>query len=176
MVDLGIRTSPEICVEREFVGLTVAQPVDRMLRSSHDFRFDFHGAIVFCCCICCCRRSVFPLRIPNPEDHIGRKDFLPVEPQGDLYFLFRLSESRFRLKSLLHLVWVRQIHPEPQKRKYSPSEVRITFSKGCFSPKKQRARGSFQIGSKATVADVPVPEKYSRHFAVPPRQFGEEIL
>ena len=29
-----------------------------------------------------------------PTDHIGRKDFLPVKPQGGLSFLFRLSEPR----------------------------------------------------------------------------------
>ena len=28
-----------------------------------------------------------------PTDHIGRKDFLPVKPQG-VSFLFRLSEPR----------------------------------------------------------------------------------
>jgi hypothetical protein len=27
--------------------------------------------------------------------HFGRKDFLPVEAQGGLSFLFRLSEPRF---------------------------------------------------------------------------------
>ena len=36
----------------------------------------------------------FPFRMA-PTDHIGRKDFLPVEPQGGLSFLFRLSEPRF---------------------------------------------------------------------------------
>ena len=30
-----------------------------------------------------------------PPDDFGRKDFLPVEPQGGLSFLFRLSEPRF---------------------------------------------------------------------------------
>src|SRR5271165_4871584 len=40
----------------------------------------------------------------------GRKDFLPVEPQGGLSFLFRLSETQVRLKSLLYLVWLR---PDP---------------------------------------------------------------
>ena len=37
----------------------------------------------------------FPSRIPTSKDHFGRKDFLPVEPQSGLSFLFRLSEPRF---------------------------------------------------------------------------------
>jgi hypothetical protein len=43
----------------------------------------------------------------------GRKDFLPVEPQGGLSFLFRLSGTQVRLKSLLVLSGSRQIHSEP---------------------------------------------------------------
>ena len=38
-----------------------------------------------------------------PTDYFGRKVFLPVEPQGGLSFLFRLSETQVRLKSLLSL-------------------------------------------------------------------------
>ncbi len=38
------------------------------------------------------RRVAF--RMP-PTNYSGRKDFLPVEPQGGLSFLFRLSEPRF---------------------------------------------------------------------------------
>jgi hypothetical protein len=43
--------------------------------------------------ICCCRIHPFPFGVPS-TDHFGRKDFLPVEPQGGLSFLFRLSEPR----------------------------------------------------------------------------------
>ena len=35
------------------------------------------------------------------QSRLGRKDFLPVEPQGGLSFLFHLSEPKVRLKSLL---------------------------------------------------------------------------
>jgi hypothetical protein len=34
-------------------------------------------------------------RTPSKDVFFGRKDFLPVEPQGGLSFLFRLSEPRF---------------------------------------------------------------------------------
>jgi hypothetical protein len=37
----------------------------------------------------------FPSRMTPLTDHFGRKDFLPVEPQGGLSFLFLLSEPRF---------------------------------------------------------------------------------
>jgi hypothetical protein len=36
-----------------------------------------------------------PFFTPCSEISAGRKDFLPVEPQGGLSFLFRLSEPRF---------------------------------------------------------------------------------
>jgi hypothetical protein len=37
----------------------------------------------------------FPFKNAYPKDRFGRKDFLPVEPQGGLSFLVRLSEPRF---------------------------------------------------------------------------------
>ena len=33
--------------------------------------------------------------VPTLKDHFGRKDFLPVEPQGCLSFLILLGEPRF---------------------------------------------------------------------------------
>jgi hypothetical protein len=39
--------------------------------------------------------SNFPFSFENAPDHFGRNDFLPVEPQGGLSFLFRLGEPRF---------------------------------------------------------------------------------
>ena len=53
-------------------------------------------------------QEYLPLRII-----LGEETFLPVEPQGGLSFLFLLGEPQVRLKSLLYLVWLRQIHPEP---------------------------------------------------------------
>jgi hypothetical protein len=47
------------------------------------------------------------------QSRSGRKDFLPVEPQSGLSFLFRLSEPRFALNHSFILSGSRQIHSEP---------------------------------------------------------------
>jgi hypothetical protein len=36
-----------------------------------------------------------PSRMTPPTGHFGRKDFLPVKPQGCLSFLILLGEPRF---------------------------------------------------------------------------------
>ena len=46
-------------------------------------------------CFLVALEAPFHSRIPAPDDVFGRKDFLPVEPQDGLSFLFRLSEPRF---------------------------------------------------------------------------------
>src|ERR1700688_4248554 len=73
-----------------------------------------------------CQRPL-PFKNAYPRDDFGRKDFLPVKPQGTL-LPHSPKRTQVRLKSLLYLVW---LTPDPLRTHGRPSgqECRVRLKR-----------------------------------------------